>query len=245
MDVLFVHRVPNKGCLSNGDLLAFLENLKKKGKARFVGVSLHDAGIFVDVADFVSQPNIFDVLLAWLDFTSPPEHIDALKKARKKNVGIIAMKTQAGGYETPSTGFLNPMQAALKWVLNQDFVDCAVPGMQNIEQLEETMGVVGKKMGWNDRKVLHAYSNDIKYHYCIMCGKCLSTCGNRINITTINRALMYSEGHKDFEKGRRTYHALSTGESGLFCMNCTSPTCQCVNSIKIVERMKLAHSLFA
>jgi aryl-alcohol dehydrogenase-like predicted oxidoreductase len=83
VDVFFVHRVPDKRCLSNGDLLAFLENLKKKGKARFVGVSLHDAGIFVDVVNFVLQPNIFDVLLAWLDFQSPPEHIDALKRARR------------------------------------------------------------------------------------------------------------------------------------------------------------------
>jgi len=155
------------------------------------------------------------------------------------------MKTQAGGYETPPTGSLNPMQAALKWVLNQDFVDCAVPGMQNIGQLEENMGVVGKKMGWNDRKVLHAYSSDIKYQYCIMCGKCLSTCGNLVNITTVNRALMYSEGHRNFKKGRGTYHALSTEESGLSCVSCTAPTCKCARSIKIAERMKLAHSLFA
>ena len=245
VDVFFVHRVPDKCCLSNGDLLAFLENLKKKGKARFVGVSLHDAGIFVDVVDFVLQPNIFDVLLAWLDFQSPPEHIDALKRARKTNVGVIAMKTQAGGYETPSTSSLDPMQAALKWVVNQDYVDCTVPGMQNIEQLEENIGVVGKKMGWNDRKVLHAYSNDIKYYYCIMCGKCLSTCGNLVNITTINRALMYCEGHRDFEKGRGTYHELSTRENALSCVRCTSPTCKCARSIKIAERMKLAHSLFA
>lgn len=245
VDVFFVHRVPNKHCLSNGDLLAFLENLKKKGKARFVGVSLHDAGIFVDVVDFVSRPNIFDVLLAWLDFQSPPKHIDALKRARKAHVGIIAMKTQAGGYETPSTSSLNPMQAALKWVVNQDYVDCAVPGMKNIEQLEENVGVVGKKMGWNDRKVLHAYANDIKYHYCTMCGQCLSTCGNLVNITTINRALMYSEGHRNFEKGCETYRALSAEESGLSCVSCTAPNCKCANSIKIAERMKRAHTLFA
>ena len=36
VDVFFVHRVPDKRCLSNGDLLAFLENLKKKGKEVYV-----------------------------------------------------------------------------------------------------------------------------------------------------------------------------------------------------------------
>jgi len=92
---------------------------------------------------------------------------------------------------------------------------------------------VGKKMGWSDRKTLHAYHNSIKYQYCIMCGKCSSTCSTNINITTINRALMYCEGYRDFELGRQTYLELSTRENGLSCMSCSSPTCQCVNNIKI------------
>jgi hypothetical protein len=245
LDVFLVHKTPDGECLSNEDLLVFLEKLKKRGIARFIGAACHDTRIFADVAEQVSKPNIFDVLLAWLDFQSPPEHIETLRRARKKDVGIIAMKTQAGGYEVTKGSSLSPHQAALKWVLNQDFVDCAVPGMKNIEQLVENVGVVGKKMGWSDRKTLHAYHNAIKHKYCIMCGKCLKTCGNSINITTINRTLMYCEGHRDFEKGRRAYLELSKRESGLSCMNCTSPTCKCANSIRIAERMKHAHALFA
>jgi predicted aldo/keto reductase-like oxidoreductase len=160
-------------------------------------------------------------------------------------VGIVAMKTQTGGYEDGFDTSVSPHQASLKWVLNHDFVDCAIPGMVNIEQVEENVEVVGKKMGWSDRKTLHAYHNTIKYQYCIMCGKCSSTCSNTINILTINRALMYCEGYRDFELGRQTYLELSTRENGLSCMSCSSPTCQCVNNIKIAERMKLAHSLFA
>lgn len=129
-------------------------------------------------------------------------------------------------------------------MLDHDFVDCAISGMVNIEQVVENVGVVGKKMGWSDRKTLHAYYNSIKDQYCTMCGKCFSTCGNDIDINTINRALMYCEDYKDLEQGRRTYRELSTRENGLSCMSCSSPTCKCVNSIKIAERMKLAHSLF-
>jgi hypothetical protein len=247
VDVLFVG-VMHMDWIVNEALLSYLEKLKREGKARFVGISHHEAGIYADVAEHVSKPNIYDVLLTWLDFQSPPEEIEALRKARKKGVGIIAMKTQAGGYEVAKgspLSSLSPHQAALKWVLNQDFVDCAVPGMRNIEQIVENVGVVGKKMGWNDRKTLYAYHNAIKHKYCIMCGKCLKTCGNRINIPTINRALMYCEGHRDFAKGRRTYLKLSKRKSGLSCMNCTSPTCKCANSITIAERMKHAHALFA
>lgn len=243
VDVFFAHRILDRSYLLNEDLLAFLEKLKKEGKARFIGVSLHDPN-YVDAVDQVSKTNIYDVLLAWFNFESPPEHIDALRKARGKNVGVIAMKTQVGGYNTTPNSSLKPMQAALRWVLDHDFVDCAIPGMRNMEQLEENVGVVGKKIGWSNRKTLHAYHNAIKYQYCTMCGKCSSTCSNYIEITTINRALMYCEGYRDFEKGRRTYLELSKKINGLSCMNCSSPTCQCARSIKIAERMKLAHSLF-
>ncbi|MCK5255606.1 MAG: aldo/keto reductase [Deltaproteobacteria bacterium] len=245
IDVLYLHSAVDKNCLLNEDLLAFLEKLKKEGKVRFVGASLHNLSVLAEVADHFLKPNIFDVLLTVFNSASPPEHTEILKKARKSNVGIVAMKTQTGGYEDGFDTSLSPHQASLKWVLDHDFVDCAIPGMVNIEQVVENVGVVGKKMGWSDRKTLHAYHNAIKHKYCIMCGKCLKTCGNRINITTINRALMYCEGHRDFEKGRRTYLKLSKRESGLSCMNCTSPTCKCANSITIAERMKLAHSLFA
>jgi aryl-alcohol dehydrogenase-like predicted oxidoreductase len=244
VDVFFIHRVPETNCLSDEDLLLFLEKLKKKGMARFVGVSHHDANIFVDVADHVSKHAIYDVLLVWFNFESPQEHINALKRARKQNVGIVAMKTQAGGYENTFTDSVNPMQSALKWVLEKDFVDCAIPGIRNIEQLETDVEVIGKKMAWNDRKILHGYYQSIKHQYCIMCGQCFKTCSNTIDITTINRALMYCEGYRDFEQGRRTYRELKKKQNGLACISCPSPTCRCTNGINIAQRMKYAHSLF-
>jgi aryl-alcohol dehydrogenase-like predicted oxidoreductase len=245
IDILYLHSILDRKSLANEALLAFLEKLVKEGKVRFVGASLHNLSVLPDVVDYFLKPNIFDVLLTIFNSASPPEHTEILKRARKANVGIVAMKTQTGGYEEGFDTSLSPHQASLKWVLDHDFVDCAIPGMVNIEQVVENVGVVGKKMGWSDRKTLHTYHNSIKYRYCIMCGKCSSTCSAAINITTINRALMYCEGYRDFELGRQTYLELSTRENGFSCMSCSFPTCQCVNSIKIAERMKLAHSLFA
>jgi predicted aldo/keto reductase-like oxidoreductase len=154
------------------------------------------------------------------------------------------MKTQLGGYKTEPTSRLSPQQAALKWVLDQDFVSCAVPGMVNMEQLVENAGAVGKKVGWSDRKTLSTYYDSIKDRYCVMCGKCASSCSYRVDINTINRALMYCEGYREFEQGRKTYRALSKRRNGLACLKCSSPTCQCANGIKIAERMRHAHSLF-
>ena len=244
VDVLFVHDIRDKKWLTNETILSFLEQLKKDGKARFVGVSLHDGRIFMDVVEQLAKLTIYDVLLAWLNFLSSPEEIEILRRVRKKNIGVVAMKTQVGGYSDETNPSLSPHQATLKWALNQDFVDCAVPGMKNMEELTENVGAVGKKIGWSERKTLHTYYNAIKHKYCTMCTKCLSGCGNTVDILTINRALMYYEGYGELEQARQTYRQLSRRESAYPCVNCSSPTCRCVNGIKIAQRMKYAHSLF-
>jgi predicted aldo/keto reductase-like oxidoreductase len=245
VDVLFIHNIMDKSWPLKEEVLAFLENLKKKGKARFVGISIHDPRCYVDAVDNALKAKMYDVVLAWINFKSPSEHAAVLKKARRAGMGIVAMKTQGGGYDKGATAFLSPQQAALKWVLDKDFIDCAIPGMVNNEQLVENVGAIGKKVGWSDRKTLNAYYNSIKHQYCVMCGKCFSSCAHNVDINTVNRALMYCEGYRDFEQGRRTYLTLSSRENGLSCMNCTSPTCQCANGIKIAERMRHAHALFA
>ena len=155
------------------------------------------------------------------------------------------MKTQTGGYEEEATTSLSPHQATLAWALNQDFVDCAVPGMKNMEELVENVGAVGKKVSWNERKILHSYHQSIKQKYCTMCAKCLPGCGNAVDILTINRALMYYDGYRDLEQAQSTYRQLTNRENGFSCINCSSPTCRCVNGVKVAQRMQYAHSLFA
>jgi predicted aldo/keto reductase-like oxidoreductase len=171
--------------------------------------------------DNVIKSKFYDVVLSWLNFRSDAKQIAALRRVRKAGVGIIAMKTQAGGYEKAATEGLSPQQAALAWVLKQDFVDSTIPGMVNMEEVVESVGAVGKKVGWSGRKTLHAYYR------------------------AISRALMYSEGYKDFDLACLTYRWLSPQQNASACVSCTAPTCRCQNGINIPERMRQAHSLFA
>jgi predicted aldo/keto reductase-like oxidoreductase len=240
VDVLVVHSIMDKNWLLDGEILELLAKFKKDGRARFVGISLHDPRFYVDVVDQLSKSTVYDVVSAWFGFQSPPEHGEALRRARKANKGVIAMKAMGGGYQTGATATLSPHQAALKWALDKDFVDCAISGMVNIEQVVENVGAVGKKTGWSDRKTLHAYYSSIKHRYCIMCGKCASSCANNVDIHATNRALMYCEGYRS-----KTYRALGNRNNGLACVSCSFPTCRCANGIKIAERMRHAHSLLA
>ena len=245
VDVLFIHNIMNADWVTSDVVLSFAEKVKKEGKARFIGFSIHDPNVFVKSIDQAVKSNMYDAILAWFNFKSSPEHSAALKKAREANVGVVAMKTQyGGGYDKDASASVSPHQAALKWVLQSGFVDCAVPGMVNMEQVVENVGAVGKKISWSDRKVLHAAYNAIRHRYCVMCGKCNGTCNKTVDIHTVHRSLMYCEGYGDFELGRRTYLGLSNKDNVHACISCASPTCRCVNGINIAERMYRAQTLF-
>lgn len=245
VDVLFLHNISNSDWPVHDEMLDFCQKIKKSGKARFVGISFHTSGrLYVETVDRALSADFYDVFLATLNYMSPPEHIAALKRAHQKNVGIVAMKTQAGGYNPDANKSLNPHQAALKWVLDCSYVDCTIPGMVNRQQLAENAGVIGKKIGWSDRKTLTAYYDAVKDRYCLRCGGCTSSCKNAVDISTVHRCLMYWEGYADFDLGRTTYRRLSSAGSAQACMNCSRPTCKCINGIKISERMRHAHVHF-
>lgn len=245
VDVLFLHNIQDPAWPVHDEMLGFCEKIKKAGAARFVGISFHSSGkTYVDTVDQALKTDAYDVFLATLNFKSTKEHVEALKRAHKQNVGIVAMKTQAGGYNQEPSKSLNPHQAALKWVLDLDCVDCAIPGMVNRQQLAENAKVIGMKMGWSDRKTLAVYYDAIKDHYCLRCGACKSLCKKAVDTQTIHRSLMYWEGYKDFDLGQMTYQKLSPGENALACMRCSTPTCKCIHGINISRRMRYAHTTF-
>ena len=246
VDVLFLHNITDAEWPLHEEMLRFCQKMKTSGKARFVGISFHTSGqLYVDTVDRCLAADFYDVFLATLNYKSPPEHLAALQRARQKNVGIVAMKTQAGGYTLPGNPALNPHQAALKWVLDKEFVACAIPGMVNRQQLAENAGVVGQKIGWRDRKTLAAYYDAVKDRYCLRCGSCATSCPNGVDIAAVHRCLMYWEGYADLGLSRTTYRGLLPAESALACVTCRKPTCKCVNGIKISDRMRHAHVHFS
>jgi predicted aldo/keto reductase-like oxidoreductase len=117
--------------------------------------------------------------------------------------------------------------------------------MVNVDQLLENAGVIGKKTGWSDRKILSAYYEAVKDRLCIRCGACTSSCKRAVDIPTIHRALMYWEGYEDFDLARTTYRELNVKENAIQCLDCFSPTCRCINGVRISERMRHAHTIFA
>lgn len=245
VDVIQIHNLTSgERAFSPEVREAYLE-LRKQGKVRFFGVTSHTNQAAVLNAIVDDPQKFFDTALVGYNFTSPPELKAAIKRAAASGIGIIAMKTQAGGYETGALGGLSPHQAALKWVLDDPGVTAAIPGMKDMNMLREDLSVMGMRLTQKDRKVLDRYGEAIRPYYCHLCAECEGTCPNHVAISTINRSLMYAEGYGNVELARSTYYEIPPMERALACLGCDECTARCANGLDIAARMRTALRMYA
>jgi hypothetical protein len=245
IDVIQLHNLTSKDRAFDPETREALLELRKQGKVRFFGVTSHtnQAEILNALAD--DPAKFFDVALVGYNFQSDSEIKQAIARAAKSGIGIVAMKTQAGGYKTDALGPISPHQAALKWVLQDTNVACAIPGMQNMSIFQEDIAVMNMKMTQADVRILDRYSEAITPYYCRLCAKCEAGCPNHVAISTINRSLMYLEGYGANELARTTYQGIPLNKTASQCVNCDECVARCVNGLNIAAKMRQARTLLA
>lgn len=243
IDVIQLHNLTDtdKDRISNPETKEALLKLKKDGKVRFFGVTTHKNQAEVLNALVDDKDRFFDTALVSYNFKCDKSITEAIARAAKENIGIIAMKTQAGGYVTKEMGLISPNQAALKWALQNTNITAAIPGMRNMAELREDIAVMGMPFKYADQRILERYSAAIEPYYCTMCGQCEGTCPQGVEISTINRSLMYAEGYKSPELARTTYREATV--SALACLDCSDCVAQCARGLNISAKMERARTM--
>jgi uncharacterized protein len=245
IDVIQLHDLSSAGSTFSPEAREALTELRKQGKVRFLGVTTHMNQTEVVDAIVDDKDKFFDTVLMWYNFNSPPELKGAIARAAQAGIGVIAMKTQSGGYKTGALGPISPHQAALKWVLQDTNVTCAIPGMSNMQMMHEDIAVMGMKLTRSDEQILKRYGAAIAPYYCQLCGKCESTCPRGVAIRVINRSLMYAEGYRNRELARDTYREIPAHASLSACLNCDECVARCANGLNIAGKMERALRVLA
>ena len=244
IDVIQLHNVENKERLFISETREALLKLKEQGKVRFFGVTTHknEAEILNALVD--DKERFFDTALVKYNFKSDKEVGAAIDRAAKSGIGIIAMKTQAGGYETSALGAISPHQSALKWALQNRSITAAIPGMKDMNHLREDIAVMGMPFKYADQRILERYSVAIQPYYCHLCGACEGSCPQGVEISTINRSLMYAEGaYHNRELALATYREIPAAASASACLDCAGCAAHCVNGLNISAKMERARNL--
>ncbi len=249
VDCMLMHMPDTREEFLVEEHLKAFEQARKDGICRFIGVSSHKNQ--ADILDAVVESKIWDSVLVSYNYHSPKSIAEAVARARRAGLAIIAMKTQKPCNKSgfPEHGEdVTPNQAALMWVLNDPNVDTTIPGMTSFEQLAEDLGVMDLELGFNDRSNLYKYSRASDATECrgvSGCTGCRDQCPKGVDICELNRCIGYADGYNDLRLARENYDALNPEWHVDVCDGCEECEVKCVHGLNLTETVRRARELFA
>jgi predicted aldo/keto reductase-like oxidoreductase len=229
VDLMQLHNLRSREQVVRKDVQDFLTKMKQEGKLRFTAVTTHSNQ--TEVLEAVVEDGFYDAVLVAVNFRSPKKLFDTIEKAAAAGVGIIAMKTQNGGFEDKDLPELTPHQAALRYVIDKPGVHVAVPGMLSKKMIAENLEAARRKIGLADVVRLENYRKDLVGRACSFCSSCIDQCRYGVGGLDVARTRMYAEGYGDRDL------ALSNGRAVLsnirLCATCEGCTVRCNQNIDI------------
>jgi len=238
IDILQLHGISTEGEVTDGRAREALQKLIDQGKVRVAGVTTHSGQETVLRA--VRKHGFYKTVLVAYNFRSDTGVTATVKGALglseglsntirsvgESGVGIIGMKTQAGGYPSPPGG-ASPHQAAIAWVLSNPGVATTIPGMTTYAQVEENLGARGKRFTFGDGFTLRRYAMEIGDRHCGLCGACAGQCPQGVDVPSVLRSLTYLEGYREAGLARSAYRSLPAGRNAEACGDCPSCLVAC------------------
>jgi uncharacterized protein len=236
VDILYLHNCESRDGALSKLMLDALREAKESGRTRFLGVSVHRNEPEVIRAAIEAQ--IYDVVMTSYNYKQEHAHevADAITEAGKAGLGIVAMKTMAGGFlDKERTKPVN-CKAALKWVLQHEYVTTCIPSVTTFDQLKENLSVNRDiLLTEEEKKALLAYGDSEGSLYCDGCGRCQATCPHSLPLHDFMRAYMYTYGYGSPQAGQAVVRTLrNTSE---LCNGCDACTGVCKKGIDVKNRM--------
>jgi len=182
---------------------------------------------------------------------------EAIAYAHEKGMGVIIMGPVGGGRlagpgltlkDKIPGGVKTSAELALRFVLSNPNVTCAISGMSNMEQVIENAEIASRKdmLSAGEKQAIEAALEENKKLmdlYCTGCKYCMP-CPQNINIAA---NLRYMNNHRVWgltENAKSGYNSLSNpeapdwGKKAEECTQCGECEPKCPQNIKIVEQLK-------
>jgi predicted aldo/keto reductase-like oxidoreductase len=232
------------------EALKAMQECKKSGKARFVGISCHDPN---GIVDFLLETKTFDVMQTTYSFPIGGYYRDrAIKKAHDGGIGVIAMKVVVALTGFNLTRVDNPPArtgegplAGIKWVLNNPAIGTTVPFMKTIPELEMNFRAMSEPYTPSDEKMLYVMNEKIRPSYCRMCYQCSDKCPQGLPVTDMLRFLAYHDYCGNYHQARMSFMELPKEIRDVRCTDCSECAIKCPNGVHVQARLIRAQELLA
>lgn len=235
VDILYVHNISTREGVFFPAMLEAIQTAKKSGKAKHVGLSTHKNE--PEVIRAAVESGEYEVVLTSVNFKQ--DHYSdvkaAIAEAAKAGVGIVAMKTMAGGFHDRERQQPINCKAALKFVLNDENVTTAIPGNTNFDHLTANVSVNYDLAMTDQERADLAVGKSETGLYCQGCEHCAPGCPKGLPIPDIMRAYMYTYGYAQPELAHALMTSLDLPDNP--CSACSSCSAVCVKGFDIAQRI--------
>jgi uncharacterized protein len=255
IDCYYLHGVSGReiALLSDPDVKAAFEKLKKSGKIKFCGLSCHDARL-PEIVTAAAEGGWIDQIMIQYNYRTMGT--DAVKKAldaaSKANLAIVAMKTQggAGGFreanaapkfkEFVEKGFKN-QAAAIKTVFADHRVHAVVSEMTNRDQLRENIEAShDPALTMREQKQLEEHRQATAHLYCQGCGQHCEPAADGVAVSDILRYLRYHEVYGKRQRAAELYQTLPPEARKIAGTDLAAAQAACPHGLPIVELLHRA-----
>lgn len=235
VDILYVHEISCREAAFFPAMIEAVQEAKKSGKAKHVGLSTHRNEPEAILA--AVESGVYEVVLTSVNFKQ--DHYaqvkEAIAKAAKAGIGIVAMKTMAGGFHDKERTKPINCKAALKFVLRDENITTAIPGNTNFDHLAMNMSVNTDLAMTDDEKASLMLGRSESGLYCQGCERCVPNCPKGLPIPDIMRAYMYTYGYKQPEMAQSLLRSLAVRENP--CSDCGHCTSVCTKGFNVAEKI--------
>ncbi len=234
VDILCHHGVSRRDSAQFEPVLKALEKAKKEGKIRFAGISTHSNE--PEVIRAATDAKVYDVVVTAYNFKQKhyPEVREAIAGAAQAGLGIIGMKSMAGGNRRGNA--LGNPAAAIKWVLQDRNVHTIIAGFTAFEQMDMDLDVMeNPALTDTDKKDLQKEAS-LTGLYCQGCGKCLGRCLQKLPIPDLMRAYMYAQGYQNLSLAQDLVLSLDLAKS--VCDDCSSCPVRCPSGFNVASKIR-------
>lgn len=235
-------------------LIERAKELKKKGKIRHISFSFHDTP--EALKHIIDHGEGLETVLLQYNLLDRANE-EMIHYAAGKGLGVVVMGPVGGGRLAAPTelsqklgsGNLHTYELALRFVLGNKDVCCALSGMQNTTMVEQNAAIASLEEPMSEeqwKNVGTSLENLKKFSelYCTGCGYC-QPCPKGIQIPKIFQAYTYHNVYGLHDLAKKTYlgyvnNEKEPGATSTDCIDCGMCEEKCPQHLKVRQLLKMA-----